>query len=87
MYTFHNTHDSIICLDFSGDQKLVAAAWHLDADVGEHQVVPLEHRHQPISGREVDAGLPLLGADLVLAAGDFEGEWVHRVSPVVGVRP
>jgi transcription initiation factor TFIID subunit 5 len=25
MYTFHNTHDSINCLDFSGDQKLVAA--------------------------------------------------------------
>ncbi|EXJ60910.1 transcription initiation factor TFIID subunit 5 [Cladophialophora yegresii CBS 114405] len=25
MYTFHNTHDSICCLDFSGDQKLVAA--------------------------------------------------------------
>ncbi|RVX72846.1 hypothetical protein B0A52_03199 [Exophiala mesophila] len=27
MYTFHNTHDSIICLDFSGDQKLVAAGF------------------------------------------------------------
>lgn len=25
MYTFHNTHDSINCLDFSGDNKLVAA--------------------------------------------------------------
>ncbi|KIV86362.1 hypothetical protein PV11_01976 [Exophiala sideris] len=27
MYTFHNTHDSICCLDFSGDQKLVAAGF------------------------------------------------------------
>ncbi|OAP64561.1 hypothetical protein AYL99_00533 [Fonsecaea erecta] len=27
MYTFHNTHDSICCLDFSGDQKLVAAGY------------------------------------------------------------
>ncbi|KAJ9604720.1 Transcription initiation factor TFIID subunit 5 [Cladophialophora chaetospira] len=27
MYTFHNTHDSIICLDFSGDQKLVVAGF------------------------------------------------------------
>lgn len=27
MYTFHNTHDSMICLDFSGDQKLVAAGF------------------------------------------------------------
>ncbi|KAF2501466.1 WD40 repeat-like protein [Lophium mytilinum] len=25
MYTFHNTHDSINCLDFSGDNELVAA--------------------------------------------------------------
>ncbi|RMD43670.1 hypothetical protein DV735_g1412, partial [Chaetothyriales sp. CBS 134920] len=25
MYTFHNTHDSINCIDFSGDNKLVAA--------------------------------------------------------------
>lgn len=27
MYTFHNTHDSITCLDFSGDQNLVAAGF------------------------------------------------------------
>lgn len=27
MYTFHNTYDSICCLDFSGDQKLVAAGF------------------------------------------------------------
>ena len=27
MYTFHNTHDSINCLDFSGDNKLVAAGF------------------------------------------------------------
>lgn len=27
MYTFHNTHDSICCLDFSGDQKLAAAGF------------------------------------------------------------
>lgn len=27
MYTFHNTHDSICCLDFSGDQRLVAAGF------------------------------------------------------------
>ncbi|ORY11974.1 WD40-repeat-containing domain protein [Clohesyomyces aquaticus] len=38
MYTFHNTHDSINCIDFSGDNKLVAAGmsesyirvWSLD---------------------------------------------------------
>ncbi|OAL25752.1 hypothetical protein AYO22_04741 [Fonsecaea multimorphosa] len=27
MYTFHNTHDSICCMDFSGDQRLVAAGF------------------------------------------------------------
>ncbi|KIX09007.1 uncharacterized protein Z518_00085 [Rhinocladiella mackenziei CBS 650.93] len=27
MYTFHNTHDSMICIDFSGDQRLVAAGF------------------------------------------------------------
>jgi transcription initiation factor TFIID subunit 5 len=27
MYTFHNTHDSITCLDFSGDANLVAAGF------------------------------------------------------------
>lgn len=27
MYTFHNSHDSMICIDFSGDQKLVAAGF------------------------------------------------------------
>ena len=27
MYTFHNTHDSINCLEFSGDNKLVAAGF------------------------------------------------------------
>src|SRR6201999_3531167 len=27
MYTFHNTHDSVNCLDFSGDQELVAAGF------------------------------------------------------------
>jgi transcription initiation factor TFIID subunit 5 len=27
MYTFHNTHDSINCIDFSGDHKLVAAGY------------------------------------------------------------
>ena len=27
MYTFHNTHDSINCIDFSGDNKLVAAGF------------------------------------------------------------
>ena len=27
MYTFHNTHDSINCFDFSGDQNLVAAGF------------------------------------------------------------
>lgn len=27
MYTFHNTHDSICCMDFSGDHKLVAAGF------------------------------------------------------------
>ena len=27
MYTFHNTYDSINCLDFSGDQQLVAAGF------------------------------------------------------------
>ncbi|KAF2459470.1 transcription initiation factor TFIID, subunit TAF5 [Lineolata rhizophorae] len=38
MYTFHNTHDSVNCLDFSGDYKMVAAGmaesyvrvWSLD---------------------------------------------------------
>ncbi|KAF2704252.1 WD40 repeat-like protein [Pleomassaria siparia CBS 279.74] len=38
MYTFHNTHDSINCIDFSGDNQLVAAGmaesyirvWSLD---------------------------------------------------------
>ncbi|KAK6375742.1 Transcription initiation factor TFIID subunit 5 [Exophiala oligosperma] len=28
MYTFHNTHDGICCLDFSGDNNLVAAGFH-----------------------------------------------------------
>jgi transcription initiation factor TFIID subunit 5 len=27
MYTFHNTHDSVCCLDISGDQRLVAAGF------------------------------------------------------------
>lgn len=39
MYTFHNTHDSVNCMDFSGDNLLVAAGmaesyirvWSLDA--------------------------------------------------------
>jgi hypothetical protein len=33
--------------------------------MGEDQVIPTMHRHQAIAGCQVDAGLPLGGADLI----------------------
>ncbi|KAF2278546.1 transcription initiation factor TFIID subunit 5 [Westerdykella ornata] len=59
MYTFHNTFDSVNCIDFSGDNKLVAAGmaesyirvWSLD---GEPLLSSIpEHNNQPSSSRRL----------------------------------
>ncbi|PSN62614.1 WD40 repeat-like protein [Corynespora cassiicola Philippines] len=59
MYTFHNTYDSINCIDFSGDSKLVAAGmaesyirvWSLD---GQPLTSTLpENNAQPSSSRRL----------------------------------
>ena len=47
------------------DQKLFAAR-HLGRDVGEDQVIPTVQRDQPVTGGQVDTGLPFGGRHLLL---------------------
>ncbi|KAF2444344.1 transcription initiation factor-like protein TFIID subunit 5 [Karstenula rhodostoma CBS 690.94] len=57
MYTFHNTYDSINCIDFSGDNKLVAAGmaesyirvWSMDGSA----ITPPSDNAQPASSRRL----------------------------------
>ncbi|KAJ4291083.1 Transcription initiation factor TFIID subunit 5 [Kalmusia sp. IMI 367209] len=58
MYTFHNTYDSINCIDFSGDNKLVAAGmaesyirvWSMD---GSALTSTIPENSQPASSRRL----------------------------------
>jgi hypothetical protein len=47
------------------DQEMLGAG-HARTDVREHQIVPVEVRHQPVGGSKVDAHRPFLGG---MAAG------------------
>ena len=63
------------------DQEFVMATRHAGADVGEHQVIPLEKGHQAVGGGQIDPGLPFLGADLVFQARDVQTVSHHVGSP------
>jgi transcription initiation factor TFIID subunit 5 len=61
MYTFHNTKDSINCIDFSGDLQLVAAGtaqnhirvWSLDGSPLPASIRPSESNAKPVSSRRL----------------------------------
>jgi CRP/FNR family cyclic AMP-dependent transcriptional regulator len=59
------------------DEKLVLGSRHARADVGEHQVIPVEQRHQPIGCCQVHARLPLLGRVLIAARRKVENGRCH----------
>ena len=63
------------------DEEVVLGAGDAHADVGEHQVTPAVQRHQTVAGGEIDAQLPLFGADLV-----FDGWDIQVLSPGDGKR-
>ena len=45
------------------DQEVMVGARQACRDMREDEIVPVEHRHQPIAGGEVDAELPFRVAD------------------------
>ena len=45
------------------NQKLIFHAGDFGGDVGEHQIIPAVLRNQPITGGEVNAGLPFFAGD------------------------
>ncbi len=49
------------------DQKIFGTR-HLGRDMREDQVIPAMHRHQTVTGCQIDASLPFGGADLILYA-------------------
>ena len=61
MYTFHNTKDSITCMDFSGDLQLVAAGtsqnyirvWSLDGTPLPASILPSEANAKPVASRKL----------------------------------
>ena len=61
MYTFHNTKDSVNCLDFSNDLRMVAAGtahhyirvWSIDGGPLPASILPSEAKNKPVSSRKL----------------------------------
>lgn len=83
MFTFHNTFDSITCLDFSGDNSLVAAGtsesyiriWTMDG-----KAIPSLDESQPANSRR------LIGHSGPVYAVSFAPSTTSPPSPVSGVK-
>src|SRR5579864_2465013 len=45
------------------DEEMMFRSGNADRNVGEDQIVPAEHRHQAVAGRQVNPLLPFRGVD------------------------
>jgi hypothetical protein len=51
---------------------------HLGGNVGKNQIIPAMPSHQTVTGRQIDAGLPLGGTDLVFDTVEgLDGGYAH----------